>query len=158
MLKIPRKKCLNCHTETQRARYIYCSNTCQASYQHKVYIKKWKEGHEIGLQRIGVVSVHIKKYLREKYLNKCCICSWAKVNIKTGIIPLVADHIDGNWRNNQENNLRLICPNCDAISPTYAALNTGNGRKNRSISKRAEEGRILIKKRQSSSVGRATVS
>ena len=158
MPKTPRKKCLNCGTETHRARYTYCNNKCQASYQHKEYIKKWKSGDEIGLQRLGVVSVHIKKYLREKYMNKCCLCGWAKVNIKTGIVPLVADHIDGNWRNNQEENLRLICPNCDAISSTYAALNKGHGRKNRTISNRAKEGRILIKKRQSSSVGRATVS
>lgn len=127
-------------------------------YQHTLYIKKWKSGEEQGLQRLGIVSVHIKRYLREKYDNKCCLCGWAKINPRTGIIPLVADHIDGNWRNNCEKNLRLICPNCDALSSTYAALNKGKGRKNRKTSNRAIEGRNLIQKRQSSSVGRATVS
>lgn len=158
MPKIPRTCCLNCGKETQRARYKYCNNKCQGLYQHTIYIEKWKKGEEKGLQRLGVVSVHIKKYLREKYDNKCCICGWAKANIKTGIIPLVADHIDGNWRNNCEDNLRLICPNCDAISPTYAALNIGNGRKDRKISNRTKEANTRIPKRQSSSVGRATVS
>ena len=57
---------------------------------------------------------------------------------------LVADHIDGDWRNNVENNLRLICPNCDSLTSTYAALNRGNGRKNRAISKRAKEGHLLM--------------
>ena len=61
-------------------------------------------------------------------------------------IPLLADHIDGNWRNNVENNLRLLCPNCDSLSPTYAALNRGNGRKNRAISKRAQAGSFINRK------------
>ena len=87
----------------------------------------------------------IKRYLREKFENKCCLCGWSQRNQKTGQIPLVADHIDGNWRNNAEANLRLLCPNCDAIGPTFAGLNRGNGRKNRVISVRAKEGRILVK-------------
>jgi hypothetical protein len=90
--------------------------------------------------------VYVKKYLRQKFGNKCVLCGWAKINPKTGKVPLVADHIDGNWRNNIESNLRLLCPNCDALSPTYAGLNRGNGRKNRVLSKRAEEGRLFIKK------------
>ena len=99
-----------------------------------------------GLQRLGVVSGHVKRYLREKFSNKCCLCGWAEINPKTGQAPLVADHIDGNWRNNVESNLRLICPNCDALSPTYAGLNRGNGRKNRVVSKRAKEGPLWVTK------------
>ncbi len=98
----------------------------------------------MGLQRLGIVSNHIKRYLRVKYANKCCLCGWAEVNVITGRTPLVADHIDGNWQNNREDNLRLICPNCDAISATYAALNKGNGRKDRVVSKRVHEARLLV--------------
>ena len=145
MPKIPREKCLNCGKETSRARYRYCSNACQIKYQHIFYIEKWKAGEIQGLQGLGIVSVHIKRYLREKFRNKCCLCGWAKINPKTGQVPLVADHIDGNWRNNVESNLRLLCPNCDSLSPTYAGLNRGNGRKNRVRSKRAEEGRLFVK-------------
>lgn len=67
------------------------------------------------------------------------------MNPKTNQVPLIADHIDGNWRNNIESNLRLLCPNCDSLSPTYAALNKGNGRKNRVISNRVKEARFLMK-------------
>ena len=98
-----------------------------------------------GLQTIGTVSPHIKRYLRKKFGNKCCLCGWSKANPKTGQVPLVADHIDGKWRNNIENNLRLLCPNCDALTPTYAGLNRGNGRKNRAVSNRVKEGRLLLK-------------
>ena len=43
-------------------------------------------------------------------------------------IPLVVDHIDGNPENNSLDNLRTVCPNCDAQLPTYKARNSGNGR------------------------------
>ena len=112
-------------------------------YQYDSYIARWKDGEIRGLLGIGVVSGYIKRYLRRKFGDRCCLCGWSEVNLKTGKVPLVADHIDGNWRNNSEINLRLLCPNCDALTPTYAALNKGNGRENRAISKRAKEGRLL---------------
>ncbi len=145
--KKPRPKCLFCGEETFRPGYIYCSNICQQKYQRQGYLSKWKKGEVKGLQSIGIVSTSIKIYLREKYNNKCCLCGWSETNLKTGLVPLVADHIDGNWRNNIESNLRLLCPNCDSLTPTYAALNKGNGRKNRAISKRVKEGRLLMIKK-----------
>ncbi len=142
--KKSRTPCLICGTEPARAGYKYCSNVCQQEYQHRVYIQGWKAGTILGLQRLGVVSIHIKRYLREKYNDKCCLCGWAEVNMTTGKVPLVADHIDGDWRNNGENNLRLVCPNCDSLSSTYAALNKGRGRKDRPESKRVREARLLV--------------
>ncbi|MDB5189239.1 MAG: endonuclease [Parcubacteria group bacterium] len=140
-------KCRVCLKETERAGYIYCSNTCQMGFQHEKYIQDWKVGKESGLIAMGVVSLHVKRYLREKYGNKCCICEWSMTNPKSGVVPLVADHIDGNWRNNSEENLRLVCPNCDALSPTYAALNKGKGRPDRVISKRVQEAGVAYRKR-----------
>lgn len=154
MLK-QKSSCLVCSRETARRGYKYCSNMCQLEYQYQAYIKNWKEGKESGLRNTGVVCNYVKKYLRRKFKNKCCLCGWSQINQKTRQVPLVADHIDGNWRNNSEENLRLICPNCDALSPTFAALNKGNGRKGRIISKRVKESRLFVSQRQSSSVGRA---
>jgi endogenous inhibitor of DNA gyrase (YacG/DUF329 family) len=145
MPKKPRTACLSCGKETIRAGYRYCSNQCQADKQHSLYIQKWLSGEEKGLQGHGVVSSHVKRYLREKFGNECCLCGWAAVNALTGRTPLVADHIDGNWQNNVESNLRLICPNCDSLTPTYAGLNRGNGRKQRVLSNRVKEGRLLVK-------------
>ncbi len=142
-----KNKCRVCGVETARARYVYCSNACQVEYQYQVYIENWKAGKVTGLKAIGIVSRPVKRYLRRKYEDKCFLCCWSKVNIITGQVPLVADHIDGNWQNNIESNLRLICPNCDSLSPTYANLNKGNGRKNRAVSKRAQHGRLILKKK-----------
>jgi len=143
--KETRTYCLVCGKEPYRSFYKYCSNVCQMTYQHTTYIERWKSGEESGLIALGIVSLHIKKFLREKYGNKCCLCGWARTNPKTGLVPLVADHIDGNWHNNSEGNLRLVCPNCDSLSPTYAALNKGNGRPNRAVSKRAIEAGVAYR-------------
>ena len=140
--KKPRPNCPVCNKETARSFYTYCSNACQHAFQRSSVIDKWKKGEVTGLNSLGLVSMPVKKYLRAKYENKCCLCGWSEVNTVTGVAPLVADHIDGNWRNNTEENLRLICPNCDALSPTFSALNKGNGRPNRAPSKRSLEGQV----------------
>ena len=40
-------------------------------------------------------------------------------------IPLELDHIDGDRDNNDLTNLRLLCPNCHAQTPTYRGRNIG---------------------------------
>lgn len=121
-------KCTNCDGLTARKTYKYCSNQCQADYQYRMYISKWLGGEINGGTAAGIVSSHVKRYLREINNNRCQICSWSEVNPYTGIIPLEADHIDGDHNNNRIENLRLICPNCHALTSTYRALNRGNGR------------------------------
>lgn len=144
MPKKIRADCLTCNKETARPSYKYCSNKCQRDYQYNSYIQDWLDGKVSGLQRLGVVSRHIKRYLRDKYKNKCSLCGWKEINPFTGVVPLVADHIDGNWRNNVDNNLRLICPNCDSLSSTYAGLNRGSGRIQRTPSQRGHEARSIM--------------
>ena len=146
-----------CGKEPARSFYKYCSNTCQRDWEYKKYVEDWKDGKVTGLKNIGIVSQYIKRYLRKKFGNKCAVCGWSKVNPKTGISPLVADHIDGNWQNNIESNLRLLCPNCDSLSPTFAGLNRGHGRKNRAVSKRVKEARKIFNRRLNS-VGRVPLS
>jgi HNH endonuclease len=62
--------------------------------------------------------------------SSCSLCGWNKIHPVTGKSPLQIDHIDGNWQNNAPHNLRLICPNCHALTETFGSLNkTGNGRR-----------------------------
>ncbi|MFA6404894.1 MAG: HNH endonuclease signature motif containing protein [Candidatus Paceibacterota bacterium] len=74
------------------------------------------------------ISAYLKKYLFEKFQYRCSLCGWNKINKTSGKVPLEIDHIDGNAENNMEKNLRLICPNCHALTPHFRNLNKGNGR------------------------------
>ncbi len=40
-------------------------------------------------------------------------------------IPLELDHINGKHADNTLTNLRLLCPNCHALTPTYRGKNKG---------------------------------
>ncbi len=43
-------------------------------------------------------------------------------------IPIELDHIDGNNENNSLSNLRLLCPNCHALTETYRGKNQSRTR------------------------------
>ena len=71
----------------------------------------------------------------EKNGENCDECGWDKVNIYTGNIPIELEHIDGNFKNNKVDNLKLLCPNCHSLTSTYKSLNTGKGRDRRKYNK-----------------------
>ena len=125
------KNCLNCGKELKKGQTKYCCNYCQTNYQHREWIIRWKEGKETGLKGKYQISNHIRRYLLEKYDNKCARCGWGEINPFTNTSPLEIDHIDGNYLNNKEDNLILLCPNCHSLTATYKGANKGNGRKDR---------------------------
>ena len=103
--------------------------------QYHEYIKKWKLGDVTGLRGVNTknTSKHIRRYLFDKYSGSCSQCGWSEINMSTGISPLEIDHIDGNSENNHESNLRLLCPNCHSLTPSFRNLNKGNGREWRKL-------------------------
>lgn len=124
--------CLNCGSLIEHRRnttYKFCSNSCQRDYEYKLWIEKYKQDNSIATNsKWGQMSKYLRRYIFEKYQNKCCLCDWSEVNPFTNTIPLEIDHIDGNSENNSEENLRLICPNCHSLTSTYRGANRGNGR------------------------------
>lgn len=94
-------------------------------------MKIGKNGKVNGMRGKYQISMHIKKYIFEKYNNKCSICGWSKINPFTKTIPLEIEHKDGNFKNNSEENLILLCPNCHSLTPTYKGANLHHGRKDR---------------------------
>lgn len=125
------KGCLNCNKEIPN-RNKYCSLGCQKEYEYKIYIAEWKKGLKNGMRGQYQLSMHIKTYLLKKYNNKCSKCGWGEVNSYTQKIPLEIEHIDGNYENNSEENLTVLCPNCHSLTSTYKGANLNHGRKNRS--------------------------
>ena len=129
--KIHNNVCLNCGKQLdKRHKQKFCSNQCQSDYKYKTYIESWKNGYKDGMTGKYGLSKYIKKYLFEKYKNKCQICGWGETNKKTGKIPLEVHHIDGDYTNNNEENLQLLCPNCHSLTENYKNAND-NGRKGR---------------------------
>lgn len=125
------KYCLNCGEELSKTGQKYCSSKCQNDYEYKEYIKRWKNGEENGMSGKYAVSKRIRKYLMNKYDNKCSRCGWGEINPFTKKIPLEIHHKNGDYTNNDESNLELLCPNCHSLTETYKAANKGRGRKDR---------------------------
>lgn len=126
--KKERAMCLNCGKPVKWGEAKYCSNRCQADFQYRQYIANWKRGNETGLIAQEFVSRHLRRFLIEKYGERCAECGWQKRNRLTGQVPLTIHHIDGDWANNREENLVLLCPNCHALTDTFQNLNRGKGR------------------------------
>lgn len=121
--------CKNCGKPLEAKGKVFCSNECQHDFKYKEYIKCWKEKETDGIigQKWIALSKHIRRYILEKYDQKCARCGWSEVNPFTGTIPLEIEHIDGNAKNNNEENLILLCPNCHSLTQTYRGANKGNG-------------------------------
>lgn len=59
-----------------------------------------------------------RRLIKEGYFkHQCSNCKLERWLDKP--IPLELDHIDGNHSNNTLSNLRLLCPNCHTLTPTY---------------------------------------
>jgi Zn finger protein HypA/HybF involved in hydrogenase expression len=64
-----------------------------------------------------------KRVLIEQRGHQCEVCGLSEWQSQA--IPIELDHIDGDADNNNEENLRLICPNCHAQTDTYKGANMG---------------------------------
>jgi len=135
--KKPRNNCLNCGKECLRRPNIYCNNKCYNEHQQKQYIKRWKEGKEDGSKKPDSISNYVRRYLLEKYDNKCKKCGWGEKNPTSNRIPLTVHHKNGNWMDCREDNLEVLCPNCHSLTENYGIYNKGNGRKDRPTARKS---------------------
>lgn len=114
-----RPNCLICGVQIKHGTRFTCSRECH----HK---KRWEEKKQEIIKGLVSEPKTLKRFLIEKFGHKCSVCSNTEWMEKS--IPLEIDHIDGDHKNNRPENIRLICPNCHAQTPTYGIKNKGRGR------------------------------
>lgn len=127
--------CKNCNSKLKGKSKVYCSHDCQWNFEYKSNIELWKAGKIEGINAGEGIKPWLRRYLFDKYDSSCTNedCKWGKINVTTGKIPLQVEHIDGDYKNNAESNLTLLCPNCHSLTSTYGALNKGHGREKRRL-------------------------
>ena len=125
------KYCLFCKKPLTGRQTKYCSNKCQSEKRYFDWLEEWKKDSSSAVRGEYQTSNYLKRYLLEKYDYKCSRCGWNKVNPYSKTLPLEVEHIDGNFLNNSEENLTILCPNCHSLTKNYKGANKGQGRKAR---------------------------
>ena len=124
-------KCPNCGNEFTPSKNgrggvtECCSQPCAAELKSKRNYQEYLKDNSIADGKRNMQS--FKKFFLEEQEHKCSICgiddTW-----QDKPITFVLDHIDGNADNNNRENLRLICPNCDSQLDTYKSKNKNSAR------------------------------
>lgn len=115
------------YPETAKAKQTAAALSQQARLYSEA-ISTWKATPVTGITKAGHVSGYVRRYIREKFDNRCTKCGWKETNSFHGNVPTQIEHIDGNPFNNNEDNLTILCPNCHSLTRSYGAYNIGSGR------------------------------
>jgi hypothetical protein len=72
-----------------------------------------------GLQARRLPSSRLKRAMLKRGVEDRCALCGTEARWLGEPLPLEVDHIDGDWRNNRIENLRLLCPNCHSTTDRY---------------------------------------
>ena len=123
-----RTNCLRCDEPIVGVGHLYCGKTCASAHRADKFAERLvSNSPDVGHGSPASIRRHLIKLRGEQ----CELCGWNRRHLVTGRVPLEVDHVDGDYKNNRIENLKLLCPNCHSLTPTFRNLNKGNGRKYR---------------------------
>lgn len=104
---------VNMKRKLQRIK-VDCSHWKGTAWNKGQQLKDWS-----GYTRINSLRPHLIEQ-RGHTCERCLLSEWLG-----NPIPIEIEHIDGDRTNNNEQNLKILCCNCHALTPTW------RGRKNK---------------------------
>lgn len=143
------QKCKECLSVLlyEKRHGLFCTKSCAASFNNKkraagnlIKPVNAKKISNIKLEAPANLEIDLSKsldlffkdpktlksFIITQKTHQCEVCTFSKWGEHD--IPLVLDHVDGNASNNHIENLRLLCPNCDAQTENYKSKNKKSSR------------------------------
>lgn len=125
-------QCRHCAAEfapKRNTKNLYCNNQCQCDHEYHMYIEQWLRREQPGSRgKTLQLSGHVRRYLHETCGTACSQCGWDAKHPVDGKPLTEIDHIDGDAANSYFENLRILCPNCHSMTPTFRARNKKSSR------------------------------
>lgn len=118
------KACAHCAGVKSGPAGLFCSVACHKAHMFAELFAKFLSGEPVESS-----PKTLRKLVLKRDGNVCAKCENTKWQDED--IPLELEHIDGNSDNNSSSNLKMLCPNCHALTPTYKIKNKGRGRHSR---------------------------
>lgn len=115
-----------------RNRNNYCNTTCQYNKRAIELGNRWKDIGESVLpdysRKTGLLHGSARRFIFIINNFRCNRCGWTHDFGGNSLPPLEISHIDGNFSNNNLNNLELLCPNCHSVEGRINPVKSGKGR------------------------------
>lgn len=127
----PDAQCKDCGVAVLYYRSYCDEHKYGGAFRRAVRIASWLSGEWDGSDQDGALNKVIRDYVLELSGHKCSICGFDTPHPSDGTSILEVDHTNGDGVDHSPGNLRVLCPNCHALTPTYRARNMGKGREYR---------------------------
>lgn len=120
--------------EPHNSRGMYCSNKCQGAFQVRWKVVAWLNGKEKGWTGASKqLAAFVRNYLHATRGTACEECGWDTRHPVDSSVLTEVDHIDGDAGNCRPDNLKILCPNCHAMTPTFRVRNKNSTRNRKAL-------------------------